>query len=321
MNDQGWCASQRTRRGVFLGLLGFLSLGVAAAPAAGQSSPPQGHAMGLAPCIWAEPLHGTDNALDVAGTIRVLQMNGFSCVAQVIANGPPNAFEDFKRLLAAAQPAEISVWPVLIPPSEGGNSLPYKTDYVGWMKEMARLSLQYPALRGVNIDDLFSGISTKTFTRDYLKQIYQAKQEINPKLLFVPTIYDLDQDVADRLAGCVDGVWFWWVNLEHNAGLRTLLEDSRLVVANRFPIYSGVYAHQTSWHKEGRPTPKVLRGALEIGCRYADGAIIWNLPLMPNTPDNTWLATAREFAPGGSADLAGKCGLGSTHPPTKPGGE
>lgn len=323
MKDQWWCECRRSGRGIFLALLGFLffSLGVAAAPAAGQFPPPQGHAMGSAPCAWAEPLHGADNALDVAATIRALQDNHFNCVAQVIANGPPTSFEDFKRLLAAAQPAGISVWPVLIPPSEGASSLPYRTDYVGWMKEMAKLSLQYSALRGVNIDDLFSGISTKTFTRAYLNQIYQAKQEINPQLLFVPTIYDLDQDVADRLAGCVDGVWFWWVNLDHNAGLRTLLEDSRLVVANRFPIYSGIYSHQTSWHKEARPLPKTLRSALEIGCRYADGAIIWNLPLSPNTADNPWLATAREFAPSGSADLAGKCGLGSTHPPTEPGDE
>lgn len=116
MKDQGWRACQRTRRGVFLALLGLLSfsLGATAAPAAGQSPPPPGHAMGLAPCVWAEPLHGTDNALDVAATIRTLQENGFNCVAQVIANGPPTSFEDFRHLLAAAQPAGISVWPVLI---------------------------------------------------------------------------------------------------------------------------------------------------------------------------------------------------------------
>jgi hypothetical protein len=319
MNHEGSRGCWLTRRGVFLTLLAFLSLGVAAAAAAGQSSPAPGHAMGSAPCVWAEPLHGMDNALDVAATVRALQDNHFNCIAQVIENGPPNSFEDFKRLLASAQTAGISVWPVLIPPSEGASSLPYRTDYVGWMKEMAKLSLQYSALRGVNIDDLFSGISTKTFTRDYLQQIYQAKQAINPHLLFVPTVYDLDQDVADRLAGCVDGVWLWWVNLEHNAGLRTVLEDSRVIVANRFPIYSGVYSHQTTWHTAARPAPKILRGALAIGCRYADGAIIWNLPLSPNTPDNAWLATAREFAPGGSADLAGKCGLASTHSLTKPG--
>ena len=303
---------------VIEGLLGF-SLAATASPPNAQTSPSQKHAMGSAPCAWAEPLRGADNALDVPATIRALQDDHFNCLAQVIANGPPTSFDDFKRLLAAAQPAGISVWPVLIPPSEGGTSLPYKTDYVGWMKELARLSQQYPALRGVNIDDLLSGISPKTFTRSYVCSIYQAKQEINPQLLFVPTIYDLDQGVADRLAGCVDGVWFWWVNLEKNNGLRTVLEDSRVVVANRFPIYAGVYAHQTSWHKEGRPAPKVLWGALEIACRYADGVIIWNLPLLPNSPDNAWLGTARDFAPGGAADLAGKCGLGSTTPPAEPG--
>ena len=82
--------------------------------------------MGSAPCAWAEPIRGTDNALDVAATIRALQDNHFNCIAQVIANGPPTSFEDFKRLLAAAQPAGISVWPVLIPPSEGATSLPYR---------------------------------------------------------------------------------------------------------------------------------------------------------------------------------------------------
>jgi hypothetical protein len=309
------------RRVVPLAVAVLLGLGWGVRAPAAETPPPKDHAMGSAPCAWAEPLRAAGDSLDVPATIRSLQENHFNCIAQVIEDRPPYTFEDFKLLLEAAQPAGISVWPVLIPPSEGATSLPYKTDYVGWMKEMAKLSLKYSALRGVNIDDLFSGISTQTFTRDYLRQIYQAKQEINPNLLFVPTVYDLDQSVADRLAGCVDGVWFWWVNLEHNAGMRTVLEDSRVIVANRFPIYSGVYSHQTSWHKEGRPQPKILRGALEIGCRYGDGAIIWNLPLKLDSPENPWLATARSFAPGGSADLAGKCGLGATSPPGQPGGK
>ncbi len=304
------------RYGVFLTfamLLGFS----ATAPAA-DSPTPKDHAMGNAPCAWAEPLRAAGDSLDVPATISILQRYHFNCIAQVIENKPPYTYDDFKRLLEAAQPAGISVWPVIIPPSEGGTSLPYKTDYVAWMKELAVLSQKYSALRGVNIDDLMSGISTQTFTRSYICSIYQAKQEINPNLLFVPTIYDLDQSVADRLGGCVDGVWFWWVNLEHNAGLRTVLEDSRVVVAGRFPIYSGVYSHQTSWHKEGRPLPKILRGALEIGCRYGDGAIIWNLPLKLDSLENPWLEAAHSFAPGGAADLAGKCGLGATSPPAEP---
>jgi hypothetical protein len=305
---------EKVKRGVFFALAVSLTLSWAAAAGATNSSAASDRAMGRAPCIWASPIAGPDSALDVSATIRSLQDNHFNCIAQVIENRPPNSFTDFKRLLAAARSAKISVWAVLIPPSEGGTSQPYGTNYVGWMKAMARLSLKNPALRGVNIDDLLSGISTRTFTRQYVCSIYQAKQLINPKLLFVPTIYDLDRGVADHLAGCVDGAWFWWVNLEHDDGMRSLLEDSGVVVANRFPIYAGVYAQKTSWHPQGRPSLKVFRSALEIGCRYADGVIIWNLPLSPNSSANAWLAGARDFAPGGSANLAGKCGLGSTSP-------
>jgi hypothetical protein len=312
MDYRLWCRIRTTR---FESFFAFLSLtiffvGAAATAGAGQSSPPPGHAMGEAPCVWAFPLKGADNQLDVATTISTLKDNGFSCVGQVITDQPPNTFDDFRRLLVAAQAAGISVWPVLIPPSEGGNSLPYKTDFVGWMKELAHLSLQYPVLRGVNIDDLMSGISPKTFTRPYLLTLYKAKQEINPNLLFVPTVYDLDQAVADRLAGAVDGVWFWWVNLEHNSGYRSHIENTRLVVANRFPVYGGVYAHSTSWHTEGAPAPATLKRSLQIACKYGDGAVIWLLPLAPNSSANELLKTARGFAPGGSEELAGKCGQG-----------
>lgn len=47
---------------------------------------------------------------------------------------------------------------------------------------------------------------------------------------------------------------------------------------------------------------------------------IWNLPLSPNISDNSLVAVASAFAPGGSADLAGKCGLESVNPTTKPRG-
>ena len=244
--------------------------------------------------------------------IRALQNNRFSCVAQVIDSEPPHSLADFQRLLAAAQPAGISVWAILIPPSEGATSLPYRTDYQGWMKEIAKLSLQYPMLRGVNIDDLFSGISNQTFTREYLGRLYQTKQEINPHLLFVPTIYELDSEVADRLAGCVDGVWFWWLNMEIVGGMRSQFENSRRVVAGRFPIYAGVYGHSTLYHPQGNPSPKVLRRSLHIACQYADGAVIFNLDLLPNASEGALLNTARAFATGGSDDLAGKCGVGST---------
>jgi len=276
-----------------------------------QGSPPPAHAMGSAPCIWAMPIQEKNHALDVPAMIRALQEHGFNCVAEVIDSEPPHSFAEFKSLLSAAQNAGISVWAILIPPSEGATSLPYEDDYLGWMKELAKLSRQYPALRGVNIDDLFSNVSNQKFTREYLSRLYQTKHEINPQLLFVPTIYELDAEVADRLAGCVDGVWFWWLNMEIVGGMRSQFENSRRVVAGRFPIYAGVYGHSTLYHPQGNPTPKILRRSLHIACQYADGAVIFNLSLSSDSTDQELLNTARAFAPGGSDDLAGKCGVGS----------
>lgn len=297
------------------GVFGLSILALAAvlsAPFAirGASSPPaHERAMGSAPCAWAAPIEGPGHQLDVHATIQALRANHFDCYVQVISSAAPNSFSDLKRLLPAAQSAGISVWAVLIPPTEGGNSLPYRTDFVAWMSALARLSQHYSSLHGANIDDLFIGSNAKLFTHAYLRSIYQAKQRINPTFLFVPTVYDLGPAEADLLSGCVDGVWFWWVNLEKNDGWRSLLEDSRFVVHGRFPVYGGVYAHSTSWHRQGSPAPAIVRSALEIACRYSNGAVVWNLPLAP--AQNPLLRVVRSFAPGGSAPLAGRCGMAS----------
>jgi hypothetical protein len=194
---------------------------------------------------------------------------------------------------------------VLIPPSEGGNSLPYATDYVTWFKVLAKLSLRYPHLRGVNIDDMVQGISAKTFTRDYVCELYRDKQDIKPQFLAIPTVYDLDSRLADRLAGCVDGVWFTWTNLETATGYAAFLENSRLAVNGRFPIYTGVYAHSTSWHRQGDPLPAHFLRTLNKACQYSDGVVMWNLSLLDPDP---LLAIARTFTAGGSSPYAGRCG-------------
>lgn len=268
-------------------------------------APSTRHAMGFAPCSWSVPVQRPDHSLDVGATIELLRANHFDCYVQPIEEKPPMTDDDFMRLLPAAQAAGISVWPVLIPQHEG-SSPPYGLDFVRWMKELARLSLKYPVLRGVNIDDTDVGGNDTVFTRQYVCDIYRAKQRINPRLLFVPTIYDLDRREADLLNGCVDGVWLWWVNLEQNNGLRSFLENSRLVAAGRFPVYAGVYAHSTSWHREGGPKPAILQHALELACSYSDGAIVWQLPL--TAAPNPWLDVVRKFTPGGASPLAGGCG-------------
>lgn len=265
------------------------------------------HAMGSVPCSWSVPIQGPDHSLDVPATISLLRANHFNCYVQPIEEHAPMSYADFKRLLPAAQAANISIWAVLIPHHEGA-SLPYRYDFARWARQLAKLSLKYPVLRGMNIDDTDVGGEQKLFTHDYLCRIDQAKQSINPKLLFVPTIYGLDPEEANKLDGCVDGVWLWWTNLEQDNGLRAFLEDSRIISHQRFPVYAGVYAHSTSWHRQGGPKTKVFKKALRLACTYSDGAVIWQLPLTGNP--NPWLGVARRFATGETSGLVGKCGEG-----------
>lgn len=267
------------------------------------------HAMGSVPCAWSGPLGNTDGSVDVKGTIERLQSNGFRCNVFVLSINAPNDWVNFQKVVPAADVAGIDLWPVLIPPSEGADSHPYDADYVTWAKTLAKLSLRYPHLRGFNIDDIDQGDSPSTFTRKYICQIYRAKQAINPGLQFVPTIYGLDTAVAGRLAGCVDGAWLWWVNLEKATGLPSFLENARLAVKGRFPIYGGVYAQGTSWHKSGEPLPKVFLETLKDTCRYADGAVIWELSLEKDDP---LLQITKTFTEGGSSSYAGKCGTKSS---------
>lgn len=266
------------------------------------------HAMGSAPCAWSVPVLKADHTLNVERTIQMLKQAGFQCEIAVVGGDASRTWDDFKKFAAAANTAGIDLWPVILPPSEG-TSAPYAHDYVAWAEAFAKLSLEYPHMRGFNIDDLDQGVSPQTFTREYVCRIYSAKQKINPKVLFLPTIYDLDRTVADRLAGCVDGVWLWWVNLEKATGLPSFLENSKLAAGGRFPIYGGVYAHWTSWHKQGNPEPKVFQETLEDSCQHADGTMIWNISLEPADP---LLQITKTFLPGGSSPLAGKCGGSGT---------
>lgn len=293
-------------------LFGFLLL---SGPMAygGQSSRQKAginwHALGSTPCAWSPAVADAHGAIDPEATIRILKANGLGCYGALIwvqrKGGPPTFnWTSFKRFVAAAQPAGIIVWAVLIPPSEGGNSPPFNRDYVRWMQELARLSLKYPCLKGVNVDDFYW--DTKFFTPKYTCRIYSAKQSINPRLQFAPTIYGLDTGFAQRYGSCIDGVWLWWRNLEGDVGLDVWLRNSRQVIKNRFPIYGGVYAGSTHWHKQGRPGPSVVRGALDKTCRYANGAILWQMAL---TPPNPLLEVAKSFGVKGSSPQAGKCGV------------
>ncbi len=300
--------------GIFL--CSFLALSLGAQERGPINAPIQKirdwHAMGSSPCAWwANQANGglikvVKGGIDIDGTVRGLRSAGFQCGVFVIeSTGQANSYDTFQKLLEATKETNIKLWVVIIPPSEGADSLPYRSDYVAWARALAKLSLKYKNFRGFNIDDLDQDESQKTFTRNYVCQIYAAKKAINSQFLFVPTVYDLDRRVADRLAGCVDGAWLWWVNLEKSTGMPSFLENSRYVVNGRFPVYGGVYAHWNSWHASRKEILIQMssNNCLKIRCKYSDGAIIWQLSLAPADP---LLQVTKKFLPGGSSPLCGQ---------------
>jgi len=262
------------------------------------------HAMGKSPCAWSEVIQKGDGSLDVSRTIALLKQDGFSCHAMPVAGGPPYSWNEFQQLVAAADTAGIDEWPVLLPPTEG-SSTPYQHDFVSWMEALAKLALHHPHLRGANIDDLDQGENAKLFSRGYICRIYKAKQAINPKLLFVPTIYSLNRDFADRMSGCVDGVWLWWSKLDTVTGLAASLDQARAASAGRFPVYGGVYAHWTSWHKQGPPEKETFAQTLQKTCELANGAIIWKISIQPPDP---LLQIARSYTANAKSSTSGQCG-------------
>lgn len=299
---------ERTVRLWMLGMALGVFLAASITAIAQGASPSSAHAMGPYPCVWWQGVNKPDGSTDVEATVRGLKaMNARCGVYPIAGKEESNSYSNFQRLLDATKDSGIELWTVIIPPSEGADSLPYRSDYLAWSRELARLSLRFKNFRGFNIDDIDQDGSEKTFTHEYLCKIDRAKNGINPNFLFVPTVYDLDSATADRLAGCVDGVWLWWVNLEKVSGLRSFLENTRYVVHGRFPVYGGVYAHWNSWHKAGAPAPDVFRHTLSDTCLHADGAVIWNLPLDAQDELN---GIARTFENGGSSPLSGRCGIG-----------
>jgi hypothetical protein len=69
---------------------------------------------------------------------------------------------------------------------------PHCKDYVAWMEELAKLSLEHPSLEGVLIDDFECGancLPDSGFTVDYIRRVIDAKDRINPRFRFIPGIY------------------------------------------------------------------------------------------------------------------------------------
>jgi len=114
------------------------------------------------------------------------------------ANGYKTDWDDFRlEFLPAAQAAGINIWLYLTPPTENtppAAYTPFADDYYSWMTAAAQLSLRYPVLKAVAVDDYNSNLGL--FTPDYVHRITDAALAINPNFMFMVVNYDLSHGWA-----------------------------------------------------------------------------------------------------------------------------
>lgn len=146
-------------------------------------------------------LKKADGHIDVEKTIEALERVQANAI--VLQPAYEKQWEDILNFLPEATRRGIKVF-LLLPDARRGAGpcgkgrgwwwqlpKPYCRDYVKWMEELAKLSLKYPALRGVFIDDFECGAFSPTggFTVEYIRKVMGAKNRINPGLMFLPGIY------------------------------------------------------------------------------------------------------------------------------------
>lgn len=143
--------------------------------------------------------------IDTPLLIRRIQQEGLNTYTYGIWDSPTDWSDLVNEFAPAADRAGIKIWVYLVPPSEcfydpvrvknGRCSWPYREDYVAWADAIARLSVQHPSVVAWAIDDFPIGDNGQLFTAQYMQQLADTQDAINPHLGFYTTAY-LGQLVA-----------------------------------------------------------------------------------------------------------------------------
>ncbi|HVV02541.1 MAG TPA: hypothetical protein VHH88_14325 [Verrucomicrobiae bacterium] len=179
-------------------------------------------------------------------------------------------WDDLKIFLPQAARARISVYVYLVPPTEGHSSgypssEPFGEDYPKWAEEIARLSRQYPNLRGWIIDDFYA--NHRLFTPEYVRQTRRRARKINPDLVFLPLMYfpEITSQFAEAYHDVIDGCVIAYPpdrNAIRNA--RAVLDGKLTMVPGQFgcpwqtPTAAGDFASaSTVCRARGGQSPRV----------------------------------------------------------------
>ena len=144
------------------------------------------------------------------------------------------------EFLPAATKANLDVWLYFVPPSECPETchLPFGLDYIQTAAEIAKLSLHFPKLKGLAIDDFADNL--KLYTPEYIGRLRDAARTINPKFQFQPLLYwrSMLPEFLDKYAPVIDGVIFAYrdeptINTSRNTTLRAQLDASEALLHTR----------------------------------------------------------------------------------------
>lgn len=164
---------------------------------------------------FAGEIRQPDGHINIQANLAALKALSANTYFYLIWHSPSD-WDDLPAFAAAAEKEGIDVWVYIIPWSETplvkkswGYSEPYRTDYVRWAKEIARLSLDHKNIVGYVIDDFYTNSTQPDrFTVPYVRRMVDAGKAINPQLKFYPLVYFQQpwDDFTRRFGDLVDGV-------------------------------------------------------------------------------------------------------------------
>jgi len=226
---------------------------------------------------------GADRRADLPRLRRELSDLGANTYNFLVWHEPTD-WDDLRAFLPLARAQKIKVWVTLVPPTESppktkSYSEPYRTDYLRWAEEIARLSVTEPALVAWSIDDFAHNLST--FTPATVRAMLAAARATNPRLAFVPCLYfkQLTPKFATAYGDLLDGVLFPYRNESVKANLTDAgqVADEVARVRSLFrpglPVIIDVYATRHS--SLGNSTPDYVAQVIASGRACADGVMIY----------------------------------------------
>jgi hypothetical protein len=164
---------------------------------------------------FAAEIRRPNGHIDIDANIQALKAMSANTYFYLIWHSASD-WDDLPAFADSAAREGIDIWVYIIPWSETpqvkkswGYSEPFRTDYVRWAQEIARVSIQHRNIVGYVIDDFYTNSTQPDrFTVPYVREMVDAGRRINPRLKFYPLVYFGQPwaDFTERFGSLVDGV-------------------------------------------------------------------------------------------------------------------